>query len=243
MIKKNSLLSDVVLQHIETLPMIQRFGISLGFGSESIETICQDSGVEVSFFLHMLNSYIYPQYTGKLQLTEENTALMLVYLIRTNQYYLRGQLPNIEVHLNSFLKHSNHSNHILQTIPTVLESLKNTISKRVTYDEEYLFPKYKRLLESLGADIQKITLQNDSQAIEGIRENDEDRSDASYAMVNDVMQVIIRHIQGEYNANLMYGLLFSMSALREDLASNYRLRRQIFYPMLDKMERYGEGHC
>lgn len=84
------------------------------------------------------------------------------------------------------------------------------------------------LAESLGKDINQLTLQ--SIYTEAKNEGSGDRAEA---LVDDVIQVLIRHIQGDdYNENLLYGVLFGLSSLRSDLMINSHLRTCIFMPML-----------
>lgn len=78
---------------------------------------------------------------------------------------------------------------------------------------------------------------------DGILLNEEQRSthleeeDNAEALVVDIMQVLIRHISGDFNDNLLYGLLYSLSTLQSDLANNNRLRYRVFMPILKGLEK------
>lgn len=157
---------------------------------------------------------------------------MVDYLESANRYFLSSQLPNVRVHLQHFVAKSSQGNPMVQNIPLVLSELEHTLTERVKYDDEVLFPEFRTLVHHLGQDINRVTLQ--SVYLESKEEDDTDRAEA---LVDDVIQVLIRHIQGDYNENLLYGVLFSLDALRSDLKINTRLRSSIFTPMLDTLRQ------
>lgn len=226
-IKATNILSDLVQRYVFLVPMLNRFGIRLGLGSLTVQEVCEQHKIDPDFFLLIANSCVQPSYVGSLRLTAEHTALMVDYLESANRYFLSSQLRNVQVHLQHFVAKSSQGNSMVQNIPLVLSELENTLSERVRYDEEVLFPEFRTLAESLGKDINQLTLQ--SIYTEAKNEGSGDRAEA---LVDDVIQVLIRHIQGDYNENLLYGVLFSLSSLRSDLMINSHLRTCIFMPML-----------
>lgn len=233
-IKGSSILSDVVQKHVSIVPMLNRFGIRLGLGEATVQQVCEERGIDVSFFLHILNSYLDPDFLGEVQLSPQHAVLIADYLEKTNAYYLYGQLPNIEVHLHSFVKRSNRDNPAIQSVPLVLRELKESLAERVKVDETHLLPHFRALAEELGDRLSELTLEHSSNPLGNEEEEEEDRSEA---LLSDVMQVLIRHISGDFDDNLLYGLLYSLLTLKDDLASNNSLRRRVFTPMLRTMER------
>lgn len=231
-IQATNILSDLVQQHVFLVPMLNRFGIRLGLGSMTVSEVCGAHGIDPEFFLLIANSCIQPSYVGSIQLTAEHTVLMVDYLESANRYFLSSQLPNVRVHLQHFVAKSSQGNPMVQNIPLVLSELEHTLTERVKYDDEVLFPEFRTLVHNLGQDINRVTLQ--SVYLESKEEDDTDRAEA---LVDDVIQVLIRHIQGDYNENLLYGVLFSLDALRSDLKINTRLRSSIFTPMLDTLRQ------
>lgn len=226
-IKSHTILSDLVQKHISLLPMLKRFGIRLGLGEASIEQICREHQIDLDFFLHILNSYLDPAYLGHVRLAPKHTVLIADYLEVTNRDYLQAQLPNIEVHIGSFIRHSDASNPLLQTLPPVVAELKSTIEARIQADEADLLPRFRTLAQQLGEQISNIMLEHKSDV--------EVQMDKAEALVIDMMQVMIRHIRGDFNDNLLHGVLYSLSFLQNDLRSNNRLRQRIFAPMMKAM--------
>lgn len=231
-IKKSDVLSDVVQRHVAIVPMLNRFGIRLGLGAATIEEVCSARGIDVAFFIHVLNSYLQPDYLSDLQFSPQHIVLLANYLEQTNASYLHAQVPNVEVHLQSFVKRSSQDNPAIQSVPHVLEELRQSLEERVRHDEEVLLPRFRHLASELQGRVEEVALEH-----KNLRVGHEKEEDRAEALVSDVMQVLIRHISGEFNDNLLYGLLYSLLTLKNDLASNNRLRHRVFLPMLEAMEQ------
>lgn len=229
-IKATDILSEVVQKYVFLVPMLNRFGIRLGLGDMTVQEVCETHHIDPEFFLLIANSCTQPSYVGSVQLTIEHTTLIVDYLESANSYFLTSQLPNVRVHLQHFVEKSSRDNSMVQNIPLVLTELQDTLAERVTYDNVVLFPEFRVLAKDLGEDIKGLTLQS------VYREPDEE-TDKAEALVDDIIQVLIRHIQGDYNENLLYGVLFSLDALRSDLMINTLLRANIFMPMLETLRQ------
>ena len=74
------------------LQLVQRFGIPLGVGDKSIETICQENGVDCTTLLAVVNFAINGeyQYTPKIDITT-----LRQYLENAHIYFMDFQLPRI----------------------------------------------------------------------------------------------------------------------------------------------------
>ena len=57
-IRKNVVLSDLLTEHSELIPVVNRFGIQLGVGAKTIEKICYENDLNTDFILTILNVYL-----------------------------------------------------------------------------------------------------------------------------------------------------------------------------------------
>lgn len=228
-ITSSSVLSDVILENTSILPMLNRFGIKLGLGDATVQEVCTKHGIDMSFFLHIANNYLQPAYIGRLKLSPEHVSLVVDYLEQANNYYLHSQFPNVRIHLHSFVKHSAGATPVIESIPRILTRLEEALQERIRRDQEELFPEFRALATKLGTDIRSLTLEHHPA-------EKEEASDPVENIVADVMQVLIRHIRGNFDDNLLHGVIYSLQMLRNDLASNNRLRRRVFMPMLQAMQ-------
>ncbi|MFA6876663.1 MAG: helix-turn-helix transcriptional regulator, partial [Parabacteroides sp.] len=151
------------------------------------------------------------------------------YLRKTNTYYRRYQLPNIERHLNSFISMSTPGNQSLSLIGRFFMSFKNELIKRIDKDEEESFPYYLSMCEKLAKDNRKI---EPFALISG-----EPVEDPIEALLADLKSIMVKHISGEYDENLCYAVIFAISSLEKDIKQHNRIRYRILLPMVSAMEK------
>ena len=70
LIQKEMKLADVIHHDHNLVPVINRFGIRLGFGEKTIEELADEYEINADFFLVILNAYHDPQYFPEETFTE-----------------------------------------------------------------------------------------------------------------------------------------------------------------------------
>ena len=51
-------LCDIILHEPTLIPVLNRFGITLGIGDKSIRSVCEENSLDTDFFLTILNTFI-----------------------------------------------------------------------------------------------------------------------------------------------------------------------------------------
>ena len=224
-------LSEVVEEHTSLIPVINRFGIRLGLGDKSVNQICEEYGIDPDFFLIVINTFLNEEYFPEKKLQMFHTSQIIDYLTKTNSYYARYQLPNIERYLSSFISMSSPDNGSLNLIGKFFSSFKEELTARIENDGKGWFPYCLELSNKLNA----------SQTAEELKElqlctikREEDRIEA---LLYDLKSILIKHISGEYNENLCYAVIFSIGSLEKDIKQHNRIRYRILTPMVSAMEK------
>lgn len=223
----NMQLSEVVEEHPSLIPVINRFGIRLGLGDKSVKTICEEYGLDPDFLLTVLNTFLNEEYFPEKKLQMFHTSQIVDYLTKTNQYYLRYQLPNIERHLTSFISMSAPNNNTVTLIGRFFSSFKEELTTRIRQDEQEWFPYCLSLSEKLKNMQEALHLSTTPLQIE----------DSIEALLYDLKSIMIKHLSGEYNENLCYAVIFSISSLEKDIKQHNRIRYRILEPMVNTMEQ------
>ena len=223
----NMQLSEVVEEHPSLIPVINRFGIRLGLGDKSVKTICEEYKLDTDFLLIVINTFLNEEYFPEKKLQTFHTSQIIDYLTKTNQYYQRYQLPNIERHLTSFISMSAPDNNTLNLIGKFFSSFKEELTSRIKKDENVWFPYCLSLSEKLKFD-QKEELHLDSK---------QQKEDTIEELLADLKSIMIKHLSGEYNENLCYAVIFSISSLEKDIRQHNRIRYRILMPMVSAMEK------
>lgn len=223
----NMQLSEVVEEHPSLIPVINRFGIRLGLGDKSVKTICEEYGLDPDFLLTVLNTFLNEEYFPEKKLQMFHTSQIVDYLTKTNQYYLRYQLPNIERHLTSFISMSAPNNNTVTLIGRFFSSFKEELTTRIRQDEQEWFPYCLSLSEKLKNMQEALHLSTTPLQTE----------DSIEALLYDLKSIMIKHLSGEYNENLCYAVIFSISSLEKDIKQHNRIRYRILEPMVNTMEQ------
>jgi regulator of cell morphogenesis and NO signaling len=223
-------MSEVVEEHTSLIPVINRFGIHLGLGDKSVQEICEKYQLDCDFFLTVINTFLNEEYFPEKKLQTFHTSQIIDYLTKTNQFYLRDQLPNIERHLQLFIKQSLPGNNSLSLIGKFFLSFKEELNDRIQKDQEEWFPYCLSLSEKLKS-IQQTKILDKKQI--NIHFESEDSIEA---LLTDLKSIMIKHLSGDYNENLCYAVIFALNSLEKDIKQHNRIRYRILTPIVRAME-------
>lgn len=219
-------MSEVVEEHPSLIPVINRFGIRLGLGDLSVMEICETHALDTDFLLTVINTFLNEEYFPEKKLQSFHTSQIVDYLRKTNNYYGRYQLPNIERHLTYFIKGSTPGNQSLALIGDFFAAFKKEFESRMEYDEKEWFPHCLALSEKLhGAN--QFAPQASFRPIE----------DSIEEQLADLKKIMVKHISGNYDENLCFAVIVSINNLQKDIKQHNRIRYRILVPMMEAMEK------
>ena len=223
-------MSEVVEEHPSLIPVLNRLGIRLGLGDKSVYEICNDYNIDTDFFLAVINTFLNEEYFPESKLRSFHTSQIIDYLNKTNHYYIKYQIPNIERHLDSFIHMSKPDNPTISIIGRFFSSFKEELIARIQDDEERWFP---YCIELSG----KIRHSGHIDSEKGFYLQSEEANDDSIeALLADLKSIMIKHISGDYDENLCYAVIFAINSLEKDVKQHNRIRYRILSPMVSAME-------
>lgn len=213
-IKYDSKLCDMVIEEPSTLTVLNRFGIYLGLGDKTLSDICNELNLDIEFFSSILNTYLNENYFPEETLKTYSTNKLIEYFRKTNNYYIRFSIPNIERHFNSLIQKSFEGNNNLDLLRKFFEEVKNELTSRIDSDEK-IFSAKENDNSNLIQDF-------------GINESEDMIEDK----LNDLINMFVIHLKGNYDTNLCHAVLVSIISLKKDINQNNRLRYRILMPLL-----------
>ena len=118
------------------LQLIQRFGIPFGVGDKSIETICQENGVDCTTLLAVVNFAINGeyQYTPKIDITT-----LRQYLENAHIYFMDFQLPRIRQLLLEAINLAGADNKVPLLIVRFYDEYVEEIRAHIQHENECAF--------------------------------------------------------------------------------------------------------
>lgn len=218
LIQAQTKLSDIIISNPDIIPVINRFGITLGTGDSTIDSICANHNLDTDFFLCIINTFINEEYFPEKILKSFCASTIVSYLEKTYNYYLHFQLPNIERHFASLIMRSGDNNN-LGLMKRFFDELKGDIINRINHDSQQWFPE----ISALGNGAKKSDIVIDD-------------STSILDKLNDLKNMFIRHLTGNYDLNLCYGVINAIILLEKDIRQNDRIRNRILLPLFQSLQ-------
>ncbi|MBO8476968.1 MAG: helix-turn-helix transcriptional regulator [Bacteroidetes bacterium] len=212
-------LCDVILDEPSAITVINRFGISLGVGDKNVRTICAQKGIDINFFLTILNAYIYESFFPENGFDSFGAQEIIEYLEKTNQSYLKYQLPNIERHFKALIGHSDKNNN-LPLLLNLYKEVKEEIIKRIDNDNKHWFAEILRHEKDVAPGQLTIEASDTQRTADSIEDK-----------LSDLKNMFVIHLRGDYDRNLCQAVLFAIINFEKDIRQNNRIRNHILYPL------------
>lgn len=219
---KSHKMAYLVLSNYNLLPVINRFGIRLGFRDKTVDQICIEKGIDADFFLAIANTYINPEYLPISGLHKIAPLSIIDYLKQTHKYYLEYTVPEIERLLKLLLKSSNDPN--LQLINKFYLDYKVELVEHVKNEEQKVFPYILNLIDN-----RKILKGYSIHSFE--REHTE-----LDEKLSDLRNLIIKYLEPNYNENYCNDFLNALQRFEDDLKDHARIEDKILVPIVAKIE-------
>lgn len=213
-------LCEVIVDEPSVVPVINRFDIVLGVGDRTIKSICKEKGIDTSFFITILNAFIHESFFLENVTGAFNAGDVVDYLRKTNNSYLRNQLPNIERHFVALISRSD-SNNNLPLLFNFYREVKTEIERRIDSDNQW----FDAIISAEQSDSEVSIAGNAVQA----------ESDSIEDKLSDLINMFVIHLRGDYDRNLCHAVLFAVISLEKDICQNNRIRNRVLRPLVDAL--------
>lgn len=213
-------LCEVIVDEPSVVPVINRFDIVLGVGDRTIKSICKEKGIDTSFFITILNAFIHESFFLENVTGAFNAGDVVDYLRKTNNSYLRNQLPNIERHFAALISRSD-SNNNLPLLFNFYREVKTEIERRIDSDNQW----FDAIISAEQSNSEVSVAGNAVQA----------ESDSIEDKLSDLINTFVIHLRGDYDRNLCHAVLFAVISLEKDICQNNRIRNRVLRPLVDAL--------
>lgn len=213
-------LCEVIVDEPSVVPVINRFDIVLGVGDHTIKSICKEKGIDTSFFITILNAFIHESFFLENVTGAFNAGDVVDYLRKTNNSYLRNQLPNIERHFAALISRSD-SNNNLPLLFNFYREVKTEIERRIDSDNQW----FEAIISAEQSNSEVSVAGNAVQA----------ESDSIEDKLSDLINMFVIHLRGDYDRNLCHAVLFAVISLEKDICQNNRIRNRVLRPLVDAL--------
>ena len=224
--RKEDKMSTLISGNYNLLPVINRFGIRLGFKEKTIHEVCLENNIHVDFFLAIVNTYTDESYFPEAELLAFSPVLIIEYLKNTHKYYIEYVLPKIEQLLNQVLLSCDENCSSLKMISTFYQKYKAELLLHLKLEDEKVFPYIINLY-------QKKELSVNGSSIEVI-ENEHTNVEVK---LSDLKNLVIRHLSPTYDDNTMNEFLTALFQFENDLNDHARIEDHILIVQVIEFEK------
>ena len=217
----NDRMSDLICDNYSMLLVMSRFGISLGFGEQTIEEVCLNSNVDTKTFLTVVNLLI--DESGKSKSPDKidlSIPSLMEYLCNSHRYFIEFRLPTIRQKLTAALGDSN--NDINLVIIKYYDEYVSEVERHIMYEEKRVFKYVESLLDANT---------KDNYTIEVFSK----RHDDVEKKLSELKDIIIKYYPGS-SSNELNSVLFDLFTCAKDLASHNRVENTLFIPAIKEIE-------
>lgn len=234
MFTNNMKLAEVVQTNFNTLSVISRFGIQLGFGDKSVKEVCSDYGINYDFFLEILNAFHDPSYFPQKHLQSFLVEEIVTYLRKTHQNYTQENIPFIESLMAELVRDYKNPKE-MKLVQKFFNEYKDELFKHLNWEDEKIFPYALRIENACfkGVSLEEtLELMKNYTMASFLDEHDDIES-----KLYDIKTLFIKYLPPVANQQLCIRILREFSLLEKDINDHARIEEKVLAPKVVEMEK------
>ncbi|MBN1117106.1 MAG: hemerythrin domain-containing protein [Bacteroidales bacterium] len=235
-IKAGTKLSDAIHNNYLLLPILNRFGIQLGFGDITVEQICEKQEVNLKFFLEIVNSFLDKNYFPEAELQNFPLKLIVDYIKRSHVFYLDFKMPQIEQMINNLYELAPSENKkSFQLIRNFFAEYKKDLFNHIEKEEKEVHPYILKIDQAyysntITGDIVELVNKESISKYADDHDNVEDK-------LYDLKNLIIKYLPPIPDYTLSNAILFELFRLERDLNDHSRIEEKVLVPKMQAIEK------
>lgn len=219
-------MSELMNRDFSLSGIMERVGISYGFGDETVEDVCSRAGVNTATFLLICNVYLSEDYTPSRDVLDQiDLKDVLRYLRLSHTYYEGTAVKNLSKTLDSLLAPCGETHKMI--ISRFFGDYTEELSKHFEYEEKVVFPYVEAMLGK--------TVTDDF----SIGEYEQHHSDVQEKL-DDLKKLVMTYLPPECDHRLIHIALSELFMLETDLRKHTIIEDRILIPAVSNLENNSE---
>lgn len=228
-ISPDTKLADIITENETLIPVLNRFGIRLGVGDKSIKSVCREVHINPDLLVCIINTLTDVHYNPTETLQTFSVLQLVEYLKKENTYF-RQELSTIEMHINAFIKKSKNKNDNLYLLQKVFGEFCQQMTTLIEQKETALFPEIIRIYENYYSP------QDKKKGVESALFSDNE-ANAVREKLSDMKNLLIKHISGEYDENLLYSIVRFLSHFEKEIHNQQQIENRVLKNVVEEMQK------
>lgn len=228
---RDTALAEVIHANYLLLPVINRFGIKLGFKDKSIAEVCVDNHVDIHFFLAIINTFHIHDYFPKQELQSFSCEMIVDYLRKSHLDFIKVTLPEIERLLINLEKSSQSGE--LKIVKSFYNKYKKELLEHIMDEEDNVFPYVLDLQKAYGQQLDPLP---ENIARYSIHSFEKEHTNVDEKL-EDLKNIIIKFINPDYDLTKCNEFIFALFRFERDLHDHARIEDNILVPKVMEIEK------
>ncbi|MDR0982717.1 MAG: helix-turn-helix transcriptional regulator [Culturomica sp.] len=217
----DSKLSELICRNCNLLLVMSRFGISLGFGDNTVQEVCEKQNVDTDTFLAVAN-FMEKESPHNDKIGKNISVESLVhYLQQAHSYFLDFCLPAIRRKLIESIDYS--GNDLVVHILKFYDEYVNEVRSHMEYEDRTVFKYVDALLNGKDTEGYSISVF-------------EEKHNQIAEKMSDLKNTIIKYYPSHLNPNQINSVLFDIFSCEKDLTLHCKVEDLIFIPAIRQLE-------
>lgn len=227
--KDTDRMGDIIGDDYRVLQVISRFGLTLGFGDQTVSATCSASGVDCATFLSVVNFILSNGRGVNIDDLVENVSLsaLVDYLRRSHDYFIKFRLPSIRRKLIEAIDCSAR-NQIAFLILKFYDEFAAEVGRHMDYEDKHIHTYVQKLMtdKKINPDVNIRTLS---------KEHHDNHMQIEKSL-SELKSIIIKYYPNDSNGQLLNEVLMDLFITEEDLFSHCHLEDTLFLEAVVQLE-------
>lgn len=213
---------DLVCRNYDMLFVLSRFGISMGFGDDSIDEVCSKNGIDTKTFLAIVNLNLNEEGPARFEKDLKPEAIV-GYLHNSHDYFLQYRLPTIRERLIEAIDDKEQKD-VSVVVMRFFDEYVSEVRRHMEYEEIKVFPYIRALVRGrAGKDYHISIFRKQHNQIE--------------SRLTELRDILIKYYTGR-TGHLFNAVLFDIFTCSEDLRKHNAIEDALLVPLIEYLEKY-----
>ena len=219
-------MADLMNRDYALSGVLERVGLSFGFGDETVGEVCSRAGVNTASFLLICNVYLSGDYAPSREVLEHiDLRDILRYLRLSHTYYEGCALKSISQALDALMAPCGDTHKMI--IARFFSDYTAELSKHFEFEEAVVFPYVEAMLDK--------NVKDDF----SIAEYEKHHSDVQEKL-DDLKKLIMTYLPPQCDQRLIHVALSELFTLEIDLQKHTIIEDRILIPAVNRLEDFSE---
>jgi len=221
---ENEKMSDLINENHSLLLVISRFGLSLGFGDQTVKQVCEANDIDCKTFLAVVNFLSEGNFEVDHDYEDLSITSVIEYLKNAHSYFLDFKLPLIRNKLIEAVSAQEENIPYKSIFLQFFDEYVLEVRKHMDYENKTVFRYVQKVLKGEVDSRYSISVFQD-------RHNEID------SKLIELKNILIKYYPAKGNNYLLTEVLFDILSCEVDIASHNQVEDYLFIPAVEELER------